>query len=129
MNWRFALVGKKISEINSGLEIRCPQKHWSFGRSANGLFEMSRFFAEKLSVDFVMVISDEAISDEFRGASFGTTDYRSLVEQAVLKRLTGYHIGGTMQRILFRLGLTDACNEVTNDGKAFAWNAFGRKGQ
>ena len=72
-----------------------------------------------------MTIADDVIAKEFVGTDFGTTNYRKLVEHAVLKRLTGYYNGSTITHIIQRLGLVDKNNKPTKAGKRFAWNAFG----
>lgn len=75
-----------------------------------------------------MIIEDDVIAAQFEGTNFGTSDYRRLVEQGVLKRLTYYHNGSTLTNILKRLGLVDENNDVTSAGRDFAWNAFGHRG-
>lgn len=74
-----------------------------------------------------MSIDDDLIAAQFKGTNFGTSNYRRLVEQGVLKRLTHYHNGATLTNILKRLKLVDENNEVTSAGRDFAWNAFGHR--
>ena len=76
-----------------------------------------------------MIISDDEIARHFAGTNFGTSNYRRLVEQAVLKRLTGYYNGSTITLIIKQLGLVDSENEPTEAGKRFVWNAFGYGGE
>lgn len=69
-------------------------------------------------------ITDANIAEAFEGTNFGGANHRKLLEQGVLKRLTGYHCGHTLTMILRRLGLTTANDTVTKKGKRFAIEAF-----
>ena len=69
-------------------------------------------------------ITDDDIAAAFDGTNFGGADHRKLLEQGVLKRLTGYHCGHTLTVIMRRLGLTTEKDNVTKKGKTFAMGAF-----
>jgi len=71
------------------------------------------------------IISDEEIEEAFKGSNFGGCDPRKLLEQGVLKRLTGYGTGWTLAQIMCGLGLTTKKRgAVTKKGKRFAMGAF-----
>ena len=69
-------------------------------------------------------ITDDEIAAAFNGTNFGGADHRKLLEQGVLKQLTGYHCGHTLTMIMRRLGLTTEKDNVTKKGKVFAMGAF-----
>lgn len=69
-------------------------------------------------------ITDAEIDAAFEGTNFGGANRRKLLEQGVLKRLTGYHCGHTLTMILRGLGLTTVNDTVTKKGKRFAIGAF-----
>ena len=60
-------------------------------------------------------ITDDEIAAAFEGTNFGGADHRKLLEQGVLKRLTGYHCGHTLTIIMRRLGLTTEKDNVTKN--------------
>ena len=69
-------------------------------------------------------LSDDEIKKAFAGSNFGTADHRGLLEQGVLKRLTGYHCGHTLTVIMHGLGLTTKGGLATKKGKEFCMSAF-----
>jgi hypothetical protein len=69
-------------------------------------------------------VTDEEIENAFAGANFGTRGYRKLLEQGVLKRLTGFYNGCTLTHIMHDLGLTTEKDNVTKKGKQFCMHAF-----
>ena len=69
-------------------------------------------------------ITDDEIAAAFDGTNFGGANHRRLLEQGVLKRLTGYHCGHTLTMIMRRLGLTTEKDNATKKGKFFAMAAF-----
>lgn len=69
-------------------------------------------------------ISDAEIHAAFENTNFGGADKRKLLEQGVLKRLTGYHCGHTLTMIMRGLGLTTQKDTVTKKGKEFCMTAF-----
>ena len=75
----------------------------------------------------MQIITDDAIERVFAGTNFGGCDRRKLVEQGVLKRLTGYSCGRTMSTILMELKLTTVNGTVTKLGKKFCCDAFYRQ--
>ncbi|MEG2990170.1 MAG: hypothetical protein RR818_02405 [Citrobacter sp.] len=58
-----------------------------------------------LTPDSSKVVSDEDLLRAFAGTNFGTTDYRPLLHQAVLKKACDYHCGHTITQIMKELGL------------------------
>ena len=69
-------------------------------------------------------ITDAEIEAAFDGTNFGGVNHRRLLEQGVLKRLTGYHCGHTLGMIMRKLGLTTQKDNVTTKGKRFVMSAF-----
>lgn len=69
-------------------------------------------------------ITEAEIEEAFDGTNFGGANHRKLLEQGVLKRLTGYHCGHTLTMIMRRLGLTTEKDTVTKKGKRFCIGAF-----
>ncbi len=69
-------------------------------------------------------ITDEEITKAFEGTNFGAANHRKLLEQGVLKRLTGYSCGWTLTMIMRSLGLTTEKDNVTKKGKVFVMGAF-----
>ena len=69
-------------------------------------------------------VTDAEIAAAFAGSNFGCADHRKLLEQGVLKRLTGYHCGHTLTMIMRRLGLTTDKDNATKKGKRFCMDAF-----
>jgi|JI10StandDraft_1071094.scaffolds.fasta_scaffold729987_1 hypothetical protein len=69
-------------------------------------------------------ITDTEIAAAFEGTNFGGANHRRLLEQGVLKRLTGYHCGHTLTMIMRDLGLTTEKDNATKKGKLFAMGAF-----
>jgi hypothetical protein len=70
-------------------------------------------------------VTDEQIKKEFQGTNFGRTDYRQIMAECVLKRLTGYHDGGTITKICRDLGLlTFKRLNPTRKGKWFTLQHF-----
>ncbi len=69
-------------------------------------------------------ISDAEIDAVFENTNFGGVNRRKLLEQGVLKRLTGYHSGHTLTMIMRKLGLTTEKDNVTKKGKEFCMGAF-----
>jgi hypothetical protein len=78
-------------------------------------------------VDNEHIITDAEIEAAFEGTNFGTAIPRRLLEQGVLKALTGYHSGHTLTTIMRKLGLlTHRSDRVTAKGKRFVFWAFHR---
>jgi hypothetical protein len=73
------------------------------------------------------VVSDEEIKAQFTGTNFGREDFRTLLEQGVLKAQCGYHNGHTLSTILKRLDLVDKAGAVTEHGRHFLFGAFYEK--
>lgn len=69
-------------------------------------------------------ITDAEIYVAFENTNFGGADHRKLLEQGVLKSLTGYHCGHTLTMIMRKLGLTTQKGNVTKKGKEFCMSAF-----
>ena len=73
-------------------------------------------------------ITDAELTEAFMGLRFGDgTDYRSHVEEAMLKLLVGYHNGSGTTSALWRLGLIDADGNATEKGRMFVWETFRKK--
>jgi len=70
------------------------------------------------------IISDEEIKAVFSNTNFGGADHKKLLEQGVLKRLTGYSCGHTLTMCMRELGLITENDTVTKKGKKFCLNAF-----
>ena len=70
------------------------------------------------------VISDAEIEAAFAGTNFGAAIPRKLLEQGVLKALTGYHSGHTLTTIMRKLDLITAREAVTAKGKRFVFWSF-----
>lgn len=72
-------------------------------------------------------VSEPEIVRAFFGSNFGTANHRGLLEQGVLKRLTGYHNGHTLTVIMRGMGLITERDNVTKKGKEFVMAAFYNK--
>lgn len=55
--------------------------------------------------DSSKVVSEAELQMMFSGTNFGTTEYRHLLHQAVLKKACGYHCGHTITMIMLEIGL------------------------
>jgi len=69
-------------------------------------------------------VSDADIEREFAGKNYGNRDHRKHLEQCVLGRLAGYHVGHTSTQIMKNLGLISSIELVTKKGKRFLFAAF-----
>lgn len=70
------------------------------------------------------VVSDEEIAVAFEGTNFGRTDYRTLLNASVLKKLVGYHCGHTITVIMQELALIGKTGKPTKRGIALVREAF-----
>jgi hypothetical protein len=70
------------------------------------------------------VVTDAEIEAAFAGANFGAAIPRKLLEQGVLKAMTGYSSGYTLTTIMRKLGLVTEGGRTTVKGRRFAFAAF-----
>lgn len=75
--------------------------------------------------DASLIISDREIQDAFAGTNFGVTDYRSLLNTSVLKKLVNYHCGHTITCIMQELGLIGKTGKVTKKGILLVREVYG----
>ena len=70
-------------------------------------------------------VTDSDIELAFRGANFGHTKHRKLLEASVLKKAVGYHCGHTITTIMDRMGLITKRGLPTKKGRKFLAHAYG----
>ncbi|PHR88479.1 MAG: hypothetical protein COA78_36435 [Blastopirellula sp.] len=72
-------------------------------------------------------VSDSELKDAFENCNFGGKDPRDVVENAVLKKATGYHNGSTSEAIIKHLGLVKKNGKrLTKHGQRFLFNTYSR---
>lgn len=69
-------------------------------------------------------LTDDVIKQAFFNTNFGRTDYRKMLEQAVLKKLVGYNCGHTISVIMRELGLVGYTFKPTKRGREFVAHAY-----
>jgi len=72
------------------------------------------------------LISDEEIERVHANSNFGSMSKRDVVNYGVLKCASGYHQGSTSAQIIREHGLVGGNYRLTEKGKQYLWEAFGR---
>jgi len=70
------------------------------------------------------IISDEEIDLVHGSAGFAGMEKRTVVDQALLKCVSGLYQGATSLSIIKKHGLVGKNSRITKKGKAYLWAAF-----
>lgn len=73
------------------------------------------------------IITDEQIDKAWGHANFGAGQTkRDIIKYAVLKAACGYKNGHTADCIIYELGLTRKTGLLSNKGREYLWECFGK---
>lgn len=75
--------------------------------------------------DESLIVSDEEVERAFLGTNFGSDDFRSILNQAVLKKMMHYHCGHTITVIMKDLKLIGKTEKPTLKGINLVRVAYG----
>ncbi|WFQ80743.1 hypothetical protein PXH59_06400 [Xenorhabdus sp. SF857] len=78
----------------------------------------------ELARESVSNITDEYITEHFKGTNYGHENHRAIIEQGCLKTMAGYSNGGTTKSILIKMGLITERGKLTKLGREFLYRSF-----
>ncbi len=78
---------------------------------------------ERASDQIKALIPDELLTKAFENTNFGSTPYREVVRESLLKCASGYTTGRTAKIICMELGLVTAKWTLTKHGKEYLYES------
>lgn len=74
--------------------------------------------------DVKKIVTDIEMDKEFERTSFGDANRRHLIKWSLMKRVSGWHDGGTITFICQNLKLLGKTHKLTQKGRRYLWAAF-----